>query len=159
MKKVFVFLIMLSSGYTFSQYQFELKGKVEDLTKKKIYLEIRDNYSLNGYIKIDSGSIDNGVFKFTGKLNKKSEIAYLFFLKDDKADPDKFRFVLDSGSNNINVDIPKVNSKSLFSNTNRPASISNEIYNKQNICMTATLRNMQLKKNLGIKKSLKRLRW
>lgn len=132
MKKTFLFLLVLVCNYSFSQYKYVLEGKVQDSTKKKIYLEIRDDYSLNEYIKIDSCSIEKGSFNFSGELNRKSEIANLFFFKEDKFNPDKFRFVLDSGMNVINIDIPKVHSESLFSNAKRPSSVSNELYNKQN---------------------------
>lgn len=134
MKKIFVFLVVLICNYSFSQYKFVLEGKVQDSTKKKVYLEIRDDYSLNEYVKLDSCFIENGLFQFSGELSKKSEIANLFFFDEAKIrfDPDKFRFVLDSGMNFINVDLPKVHSKSLFANAKRPLSASNELYNKHN---------------------------
>lgn len=132
MKKVLILFVILVYNYSFSQYKFVLEGKVQDETKKKIYLEIRDNYSLNEYIKKDSCSIENGIFRFSGELNKKSEIAKLFFLQKDEFNANEFRFVLDTGLNVINVNIPKELSKSVFSNTKRPSSVSNEIYEKQN---------------------------
>lgn len=134
MKKIFIFLAALACNYSFSQYKFVLEGKVQDSTKKKIYLEIRDDYSLNEYVKIDSCIIQKGSFQFSGELNKKSEIANLFFIDESKirSDPDKFRFILDNGINVINVDFPKVHSTSLFSNAKRPVSVSNDLYNKLN---------------------------
>lgn len=132
MKKFFIFLIVSVCNYSFSQHKFVLEGKVQDSAKKKIYLEIRDDYSLNQFVKIDSCIIRNGLFKFSGSLNKKSEIANLFFFIENKIIQDKLRFVLESGKNVINVNIPKVHSTSLFSNTKRPVSISNELYNKLN---------------------------
>lgn len=135
MKKIVIFCTILFYNYSFSQYKFILKGTVEDLTEKKIYLEIRDDYSSNEYVKVDSCSIEHGLFQFSGELNKRSEIANLFFFNngDVRFDPDKFRFVLDSGVNVINIVIPTRGSKSSFSNTNRPASNSNDLYNKQNV--------------------------
>lgn len=127
MKKIFIFLVMLVYNYSSSQNKFVLEGRYQNSIKaKKIYLEIRDDYSLNGYIKLDSCIIENGLFRFSGELIKKSEIANLFFSNEDK-----FRFVLDNGLNVINVGIPTRLSKKFFSNTKRPASISNEIYNEQ----------------------------
>lgn len=134
MKKALLILSAFIFQHSFGQYQFVLEGRVQDPAQKKIYLEIRDNYSLNEFVKLDSCVVVNGSFKFSGQLTKKSEMAKLLFLHDKtKFKNDDFRFVLDSGKNFININTPKPGSESAFSNAVRPVSVSNDIYNQQNI--------------------------
>lgn len=132
MKITTVFLTFFFCWFSYGQYKFVLKGKVKDSTKKIIYLQIRDDYSLNEFVKTDSCLTVNGVFSFSGEIKKKAEIANLFFTDESSisSDPDKFRFVLAQGINTMNIDNPKSNSKSLFSNTQRPLTVSNELYNR-----------------------------
>lgn len=132
MRKLYFLLLAIVCQSSFCQYKFTLEGKVQDPKKKKIYLQIRDSYSLNEYVTLDSSFIEKGSYKFSGNLNKKSEIAYLFYSKDEnnKAVPDRFRFVLENGANLITINLPKANAKSQFSNAKRPSSVSNELYNK-----------------------------
>lgn len=127
MKKTFVLLIFFVCNYAFSQFKFVLEGRLQNSTKiDKIYLEIRDRYSLNQYVKRDSCVVENGLFRFSGELKKISETASLFFSNEDQ-----FRFVLDAGLNIINVESSTNPVKSFFANAKRPATVSNEIYNKQ----------------------------
>lgn len=127
MKKIFVCIVLFVYNCAFSQYKYVLEGKLQNSTiSKMIYLEIRDNYSLKEYIKKDSCVIKNGLFRFSGELNKKSEVAKLYF-----TDEDAFRFVMDKGLNVISFGEVIDSSKSYFSNTKRPVSVSNEMYSKQ----------------------------
>ena len=132
MNKLFVILSILVCNYSHSQYKYILEGKLQYPTKeKKIYLEIRDHYSLNEYKKIDSCIIENGLFRFSGELNKKSETASLFFHNEEVFNADKFYFILDIGLNFIEIDPVTAPTTSSFSNTKRPVSISNEMFTKQ----------------------------
>lgn len=132
-KKIYFLLLVLVCNYSFGQYKFAIEGKVEDSTKRMIYLEIRDDYSLNEFIKKDSCIIERGIFKFSGEIKKRSEIANIFFFDQSKnIIPEKFRFVLDEGFNAITIDLPQKQSKSLYTNAKRPSSLSNELYNKMN---------------------------
>lgn len=126
MKKTFIFITLFVFNYAFSQYKYVLEGKIQNpAPSQTIYLEIRDQYSLNEYMKKDSCVVKNGQFRFFGGLNKKSETAKLYFTNETA-----FGFVLDNGLNEVNVGKIKDSLKSFFSNTKRPRSISNEIYTK-----------------------------
>ena len=130
MKKILIILLMAVSNFSFSQLKFVLEGKVQDTSKKKIYLEIRDDYSLNPSIKFDSCIIKNGIFKFSGEIKRKSEIANLSFKNKTQFDTNKFYFILDGGLNAVTINIPEINSENLYTKSKRPESLSNEVFNK-----------------------------
>lgn len=111
MTKLFLTTILLCfciSG--FSQYNFTIKANSSTLSGKKIYFEIFNN---NNFIPLryDSLTFENGQLQIDGQLNDFSSGA-IFYLKD-KGKSISASFVIDSGENNISLELPNETSKIL----------------------------------------------
>lgn len=110
----------------FGQYNFVIKANSSTLTGKKVYLEIFNN---NNFIPLryDSVTFENGQFKITGQLNDFSSAA-TFYIKN-KGKSISASFVIDSGENNINLELPNETSRSL---TLKSDVKGNHIYDEVN---------------------------
>jgi thiol-disulfide isomerase/thioredoxin len=94
----------------FSQYNFTIKANSTSLSGKKIHFEIRNNKDFKP-LRYDSLTFENGQLRIDGQLNDFSSAA-IFYLKD-KGKFMSASFVIDSGENNINLELPNETPKML----------------------------------------------
>ncbi|NQX43225.1 Thiol-disulfide isomerase or thioredoxin [Pedobacter steynii] len=94
----------------FSQHNFTIKANSSTLSGKKIYFEIFNNHNFIP-LRHDSVTFENGQLKIDGQLNDFSSGA-VFYLKD-KGKFISTSFVIDSGENNINLELLNETSKIL----------------------------------------------
>jgi thiol-disulfide isomerase/thioredoxin len=111
MKKfIFILVVALMHISAFGQYKFTLNVKTEALSKTKIYLEIYNNKNFIP-IKMDSFFVVNGHHTINGELKQPSNFAAFFVSYKGKLITT--HFVLDSGKNNVSLDTPITEYKSL----------------------------------------------
>ena len=103
-----VLLCFCISG--FSQYNFTIKANSTTLSGKKIYFELYNNTNFIPQ-RSDSLTFENGQIKIEGHLDQFSSIAR-FEIKD-KGKSTSATFVIDSGENNINLELPDETSRML----------------------------------------------
>ncbi|MBX3255187.1 MAG: AhpC/TSA family protein [Chitinophagaceae bacterium] len=100
MRSVFAAFFTLLFLQSYSQYAFELNGRVPpSLNHQKLVFCIWDVYSNHAFKKTDTILIKNNAFSVKGFLNKPSENAYLLLM--DKRS--QVYFVIDSGKNTMIV--------------------------------------------------------
>lgn len=152
---LFLFLFLTSKNIT-AQYGFQIEGKFENhRLLKTIYLGIEDNYSLNRYKLIDSTTVKNGVFHFSGKLINPTDFAYLY-TGDKKY---FYYFFLDSGLNQIYFQKVNPNSfakNNILSNAKKISSSKNPFEKIDSIRFKFFLKygdNLNLEKRLVLLKS------
>jgi thiol-disulfide isomerase/thioredoxin len=130
MKFQLVIALFFLYSFTQGQYQFRIEGRAPDsFNGNKIYLEVWDRYSLDKFEIKDSALVKDNSFYFQGLIKKSSEAAHIY----TKTPNGYFRFVIDSGLNEIHVLplLPKTRfPKNKLSNTEVIASKSNKIFLK-----------------------------
>lgn len=97
MKRYSILILFLIFSCTSNQDNFTLNGKIDGLTKGKIYLLESNN--LNSII-LDSTEIDNSS-KFTLKCY--IEIPQILILRLEKSDVDKIEFFAETGTMTFNT--------------------------------------------------------
>jgi len=110
MTKIFsIIIIGLCHISAFGQYNFTIEISSHTLSGKKIYLNIFNNHN---YIptQIDSFLFKNGHITINGQVNQPSNFAG-FYILDKKYVTT--HFVIDSGKNNISLELPDGQSKAL----------------------------------------------
>ncbi|EDM33867.1 thioredoxin family protein [Pedobacter sp. BAL39] len=103
MRKVFGILILgLLSLNTYSQYPFTINLKTKTLSGRMVYFNIMNN---DDFIPVrrDSARIENGQYKLTGEMNQMSSIVEFSIKGNGRYN--QIRFVVDSGQNNLNVEL------------------------------------------------------
>jgi len=94
----------------FSQYNFTIKANSTSLSGKKIYFELYNNHNFIP-LRSDSLTFENGQIKIEGQLDQFSSFAR--FDTRDKERSKYATFVIDSGDNNISLELPNETSKIL----------------------------------------------
>jgi thiol-disulfide isomerase/thioredoxin len=125
----YILCFILGIGVSRGQYPFTLEGSAQDVfNNQKVYLKIEDNYSNQKYKLIDSATVTNNGFVFTGNINKPSEFAILS--TKVKSVRGFFYLAVDTGLNRIVIHplAPKANLyKNKLSNSEVLNSASNKI--------------------------------
>lgn len=94
MKSFLFFIFFFSELIVCAQYSFKINGSAPAfLNNKYLSLTITDNYSKSRFEKTDSVLVKNGLFTFTGIINKPCEFATLF----RKGSNGFFNMAVDSG--------------------------------------------------------------
>jgi len=103
MRKVVGILILgLLSVNTYSQYPFTINLNTKTLSGRMIYLNIMNN---DDFIPVrrDSARIENGHHKFTGQIGQMSSIVEFSIKGSGRYN--QIKSVIDSGQNNINIEL------------------------------------------------------
>jgi thiol-disulfide isomerase/thioredoxin len=104
------FLLLICCISVFSQYKFTLDIKTQTLSNTKISLNIFNNQNFFP-VKIHSFFIENGHHILSGEIKQPSNFAA--FLASYNGKNIEKNFVLDSGENNISLELPTGDSRSL----------------------------------------------
>ena len=111
----------------FSQYKFTIEIKTQTLSNSKIYLNIFNNQNFFSITR-DSFLIENGHHIISGQVKQPSNFAAL--VVSYKGKDIEANFVLDSGKNNVSLELPNGEFKSLTLHSDaRGYHIFNELNN------------------------------
>lgn len=131
MKYLFSITLTFVVTICWAQVPYTINGSFDlKSDNNKIYLKIWKDPSPLQNLKpaIDSAIVINSKFNFNGFMPYSVSMAKLYFENDGVEM--SFNFVVDSGSNFLALKKPESNSANIFSNTDRPSSLSNLIYSK-----------------------------
>ncbi|MGQ0739466.1 MAG: thioredoxin-like domain-containing protein [Bacteroidota bacterium] len=126
MKFILLILCFLLNTVIYSQGKFTITGTVpNELNNQKIYLIVRDAYSMNRYVMNDTTIVKQNRFTFSGLLSKPTEWAQIYTKSGF------YYFALDTGKNTIAILPLQKNSptwKNKLSNSKVTNSTSNTVY-------------------------------